>query len=114
MVIAPGMDWVLISTMCILLLCRQSEHDAGLSTRAGDLSLLSSLTDDRSDLNSSSKSSKSVGGKSGGSRGDSLKARPSGPAPVSNGMVASRSGSGSIASVPRKVHAQRIIEEGEY
>lgn len=66
MVVAPGMDWVLVSTLCFLLLSRKADHDAGLSTRAGDLNLLSKLFESTGDPDALSRSTSSIGTRSSG------------------------------------------------
>ncbi|CAO1616436.1 unnamed protein product [Jaminaea pallidilutea] len=40
MVVAPGMDWVLVAAMTFLILTRKADHDVGLATRAGDAKLI--------------------------------------------------------------------------
>lgn len=93
-VVAPGMDWVLVSTIAFIIILRKADHDAGLSTRAGDLSLLKSLFENetgdpdalRSSTSSIGTSPRSSGGYSGSG---ALKKAPSSkrvsPAPPSHG-----------------------------
>ncbi|CAO1621735.1 unnamed protein product [Sympodiomycopsis kandeliae] len=60
-VVAPGMDWSLIGTLCFLLMSRKADHDVGVSTRAGDLSLLSGLFDESGDPDAMTRSTSSIG-----------------------------------------------------
>lgn len=68
-VVAPGMDWSLVSTICFLLMTRKADHDAGLATRAGDLSLLSGLFDQTGDPDAMTRSTSSIGASSRSSGG---------------------------------------------
>lgn len=61
MVVAPGMDWSLVGTMCFLLMSRKADHDSGLAIRAGDLSLLAGLFDETGDPDAMTRSTSSIG-----------------------------------------------------
>lgn len=64
-VVAPGMDWILVATLCFLFLNRKSDHEAGVSIRAGDLNLLSSLFEG-STGGDANRSTSSIGTRSSG------------------------------------------------
>ncbi|CAO1624725.1 unnamed protein product [Parajaminaea phylloscopi] len=98
-VVAPGMDWVLVSTIAFLMISRKADHDAGLSTRAGDLALLKGLFEDEtgdpdalrrstSSIGTSTRSSSGYSAGGGGYKKASSGAPPAfAPLPSSGGVV---------------------------
>lgn len=69
-VVAPGMDWVLVSTLAFLMFTRKADHDVGLSTRSGDLGLLKGLLEDETgDVDALRRSTSSIGASTRSSSG---------------------------------------------
>ncbi|PWN24630.1 hypothetical protein BDZ90DRAFT_102102 [Jaminaea rosea] len=68
-VVAPGMDWVVVSTIALLLLSRKRDHDAGLATREGAWKELSDLPAAAALLSGRRGSASSSGGASSASYG---------------------------------------------